>query len=255
MIDTHCHLHLPAFDTDRQEVLARSRQAGVDQWVVPGIRLSDFPQLVARHEEGIHLAFGLHPFFTQDHPTDGPDQLINWVRQYHPLAIGEIGLDFIAPQTTHQMQLALFTEQLRIADQFHLPVLLHVRKAHDIVLGVLRQRPFPFGGIVHAFSGTLHQARSYIELGFCLGFGGVVTRDNARHLRDLVPFLPESALVLESDAPDLPPAGHLGERNEPCHLPLVAQTLATLRKVPIEHMITTTRLNAQRVLWSIHGMT
>lgn len=243
-MDTHCHLDHPAFDQDRAAVLARSVQAGVGQWVVPGVRLSDFPAVVALRSPDIYIALGLHPLFLPDHPADAIGLLVSWIDREKPLALGEIGLDFLAPLQTHARQEMLLEQQLLLADSLKLPVLLHVRRAHDRVLDLLKRCSFSAGGIVHAYNGSLQQAYRYIERGFGLGFGGVVTREGSLKIRELAALLPEDSLVLESDAPDLPPVGHWSERNEPCYLPLVAQTLAQLRRVPIAHIQTVTRHNA-----------
>lgn len=251
MIDTHCHLDQAVFNHDRAAVLARSRQAGVSQWLVPGICLSGFPAIVALHSSTIHIALGLHPLFS--HPDNAIEQLASWLEQTNPIAIGEIGLDYLAPAQTHPIQRRLFEEQLLLAQDARCPVLLHVRKAHAVVIAMLRQQAFSCGGIVHAFNGSLQQADQYIDLGFRLGFGGVVTHDRALRIRRLAALLPEDALVLETDAPDLPPAGHHGERNEPGYLPLVAQTLAQLRHVSIEHIMAVTSNNAQLVLGLQNG--
>ncbi len=175
-------------------------------------------------------------------------QLSRWVEDSQPLAIGEIGLDAMAPVATHPRQRRLFEGQVDLARQAHLPILLHVRRCHDPVLDCLRRTAFPYGGIVHAFNGTVSQAHRYLDRGFRLGMGGVMTHDRAVRIRQMVSLLPEEALVLESDAPDLPPAGHQGERNEPCHLPLVVQALADLRRVSEDHIMASTRRNARRVL-------
>ncbi|MBF0461169.1 MAG: TatD family hydrolase [Magnetococcales bacterium] len=248
MIDTHCHLDHPVFDADRAAVLARSRQAGVVQWVVPAIRLDNFTAVVALRSPALQIALGLHPLFMADHPDGAVAQLAHWVEQVQPLAIGEIGLDAMAPVATHPAQRLLFAAQVDLARQVHLPILLHVRKTHDAILAVLRQMAFPYGGIVHAFNGTVQQAQGYLGLGFRLGMGGVVTRERAVRIRQVASVVPEEALVLESDAPDLPPTGHHGERNEPCHLPLVVHALAELRQVAPEHIRAITRANTRMVL-------
>ena len=245
MIDSHCHLDLPIFDTDRDAVLERSRRAGIAEWVVPGIVLADFSRLAALQSETIHIALGLHPWFMADHPADAVEQLKKWLDRTRVVAIGEIGLDFAAPKETHAAQQTLFKAQLHLARERHLPVLLHVRKAHEAVLSLLREMALPAGGIVHAYSGSREQARSYLSLGFRLGFGGSVTRAGAKRVRQVAASIPDLALVLESDAPDLPPAGHDGARNEPAHVALTAQTLAELRGVPLERIAAITTANTR----------
>lgn len=253
MIDTHCHLDQPAFRKDLSCVLARSRRAGVDQWIVPATRLADFPSVVALRSSALHVALGLHPLFLDDHPVDALKQLDTWLNTIQPVAVGEVGLDYLAPAHTHPAQRRLFEAQVCMAQRFQRPLLLHVRKAHDLVITLLQQCAFSQGGIVHAFNGSLQQAHRYGALGFRLGFGGVVTRDRARRIHKMATFVPDALLVLETDAPDLPPAGHLGERNEPAYLPLVAQSLAQLRQVSVRHVMEVTTHNAQACLGITHG--
>ncbi|MBF0455092.1 MAG: TatD family hydrolase [Magnetococcales bacterium] len=248
MIDTHCHLDLPVFDQDRQQVLERSQQAGVDQLVVPGLHLNRFQRLVALSGPTIHIALGLHPLFYSDHPKASLSQLKEWLKTSNPIALGEIGLDFRHANAKQPQQIDLFCAQLALAKAFHLPVLLHVVKAHDQTLAILRRFNHPFGGIVHSFNGSLQQAQHYLDRGFLLGFGGVVTRQKAKKIRRVAASLPDSALVLETDSPDLPPAGREGLRNEPANLPLVVNTLAHLRGVSENHIIQTTRQNTQQLL-------
>ncbi|MEO5366753.1 MAG: TatD family hydrolase [Magnetococcus sp. WYHC-3] len=249
MIDTHCHLDCVEFDADRAAVLERSRRAGVTCWVVPGVRVEDGPRLLAlREEPGIVLAPGLHPLYQAEHPADAVMRLESSLDAMRPVALGEIGLDHLADPATHAAQLQMFADQLDLAMARKLPVLLHVRKAHDRVLALLRQRRLPRGGIVHAFGGSPELARNYLDLGFALGFGGVVTWERARRYHQLARVVPDGAIVLETDAPDLPPAGWEGRRNEPALLPRVAVALALLRGVTPEALATLADANARRLL-------
>lgn len=249
MIDTHCHLDLPIFDPDRSEVLQRARQAGVETLVLPGIRLADFPRLTALAGPSRPIALGLHPLHLDQPPLQAIEELEQWIRQSTPIALGEMGLDHRAPVGRHAEQYAMLVDQLHLAGRYGLPVLLHVVKAHDAVLALLRRTPLPSGGIVHAFNGSLSQAHAYLDLGFRLGFGGVVTRERSKKIRQVAAALPDDALVLETDAPDLPPAGFEGQRNEPAHLGLIVETLATLRKVSKAQVVETTRHNTETLLF------
>ncbi|MBF0626739.1 MAG: TatD family hydrolase [Magnetococcales bacterium] len=248
MLDTHCHLDFPVFDPDRETVLERARSVGVRGYLVPGVRLRDFDRVAALRGPEIAIAFGLHPGFLADHPADGVVQLERWILEHQPMAVGEIGLDYLLPEEHHAAQWMLLEQQVRLAARHALPLLLHVRRAHDLVLSLLRRLSFAHGGIVHAFGGSLQQAEAYGRLGFCLGLGGVVTHDRARRIRQVAAVMPEEWMVLETDAPDLAPAGHAGERNEPCFLPEVVRVLAELRGVEPEQIVTITTRNARRVL-------
>ncbi|MBF0191181.1 MAG: TatD family hydrolase [Magnetococcales bacterium] len=248
MIDTHCHLDFPHFDADRAAVWQRAQAVGVVGGVVPGVCLRDFGRVVALRGPGMWIALGLHPGFLADHPPDALAQLESWLRRDRPVAVGEIGLDHLLSPETHARQLSLLEDQLRLAADFRLPVVLHVRRAHDMMVSVLRRISFRQGGIVHAFGGSLQQAEAYVKLGFCLGIGGVVTYERSRRIRQVAAALPEEALVVETDAPDLTPAAHHGERNEPAFLPEVVAVLAALRQTDPERIRMVTARNARRVL-------
>ncbi|MBF0185117.1 MAG: TatD family hydrolase [Magnetococcales bacterium] len=248
MIDTHCHLDHEAFATDREAVLQRSQSVGVNEWVIPAITLPRFAAMQALASPHVHLAFGLHPLYYADHPDDALNQLAHWLNHSRPLAIGEIGLDGMAPRASQQQQMYWFSGQLAMAHALALPVLLHVRKCHEEVLACLQNSRFSGGGIVHAFSGSLQQAQRYRQLGFCLGIGGVVTRPQARRLHAVVQSVADDALVLESDAPDLPPSACVGQRNEPAFISWVVQALAELRQTTESHIATMTTNNARKVL-------
>jgi len=246
LIDTHCHLDVAAFDEDRDRVLNRARQAGVTRIVVPGIAAAGWERLLAlcTGEKGLYPALGLHPLFLDRHrPADLP-ALATAIARHAPVAVGEIGLDFYPPDVDREGQTALFEAQLRIARESSLPVLLHVRKAHDETLKLLRRFRLPRGGICHAFNGSLQQARQYIDLGFKLGFGGMLTHERSHKLHRLARELPLEALVLETDAPDMPPASHRGQRNSPEYLPEVLQTLARLRVQDATEIAAQTTANA-----------
>ncbi|MBF0382076.1 MAG: TatD family hydrolase [Magnetococcales bacterium] len=248
MIDTHCHIDNPAFDHDRQAVIQRAKEAGVNRLVVPGVSLDNFTSLPCEKDIKIHQALGLHPMFLDKHPQDAIEQLVKWIDRIKPIAIGEIGLDFREPHHNHNKQQELFSAQLQLAKLYQLPVLIHAVKAHDQIITTLKKADLPCGGIIHSFNGSLQQGQQYITMGFCLGFGGVVTHDRAKKIRTVAAKLPDSSLVLESDAPDLPPAGFAGKRNEPGYLTIVANTLASLRGVSTQHIIDATSMNAVNLL-------
>ena len=250
LIDTHCHLDVAEFDADRAAVLARSRAAGVTEQVIPAIHQPGWEALVAlcRREVGLQPALGMHPIYLEVHRPEHLDELATRVAAERPLAIGEIGLDYFVDGLDREVQQALFEAQLRIAAKADLPVLLHVRKAHDQVLATLRRLRFACGGIAHAFSGSAQQAQQYLDLGFKLGFGGTLTYDRALRIRALARELPLTAMVLETDAPDIPLASHRGERNSPEYLPEVLAALAALRGEPLEQVAAQTTANARAVL-------
>lgn len=242
LIDTHCHFDLPIFDSDRQKILKHCHKLGIKKIIVPGIDAKRWENLlnICHTEPSLFHALGLHPICLKQHQPSDIQKLEQLIEQEKPIAVGEIGLDYYLKNLDKNQQKKLFEAQLNIANNTHLPVLLHVRKAHDDVLKTLRQS-HAVGGIVHAFNGSFQQAKQYIDLGFKLGFGGAFTYERAIRLRTLSEKLPLEAIVLETDAPDMVVSHHYGERNSPEYLIDCFNTLAEIRqeeKNEIERQIT-----------------
>ena len=248
LFDSHCHLDFPEFDPDRDPVIRRARAAGVVGFVVPGTTRARWERLLeitgAYHD--LHPALGLHPWFMGEHRPGDLEKLRRLAEATRPVAIGEIGLDFQLKEYDAKSQLELFQAQLRIAAELDLPVILHVRKAHEPVLKALRQVKVP-GGVCHAFNGSLQQAERYMELGFRFGFGGMLTYPNAHRLHRLARELPLEHIVLETDAPSMAGVKHRGERNSPEYLPEVLEKLAEIRGESKESLAKATTANAMRM--------
>lgn len=237
LIDTHCHLDFPVFDADRAEVVAAARQCGVAQILVPSVLARDFARVASmRTHYGCAIAFGLHPLWIGDHTEADLATLEAALRQEQPCAVGEIGLDFADPQADTVRQEWFLVEQLQLARRYDLPVLLHTRRSLDRVLKYVRQVPV-VGGIVHAFNGSEQQAKMLIDRGFKLGFGGSMSYAGSTRIRRLAATLPLSAIVLETDAPDMPPQWGQGQRNHPKNIRDFAQILADLRGVPLAYVV------------------
>jgi len=265
LIDTHCHLDAHEFDADRGQVIARARAAGVGGIVIPAVARGNFQAVreLAHRIEGGAYALGIHPMAVPHARDDDLEALARAVERALDdprfVAIGEIGLDFFVPAlrepAARERQAHFYRAQLDLAQRHGLPVLLHVRRSQDELLKHLRRRP-PIGGIAHAFNGSFQQAGQFIELGFALGFGGAMTFARALQIRRLAAQLPAEALVLETDAPDIPPAwlGRAADepssarRNEPAEVAGIARVLAELRGEPLEAMIAACHRNARRVL-------
>ena len=249
LIDSHCHLDVDAFAADRRAVLARARQNSVTGFVVPGIQASGWLALQALcdSEAAVYPAFGLHPVFLEQHQPTDLTLLEAQLAAHRPVAVGEIGLDFYLDGLDHGRQQQLFEAQLVIARDAGLPVILHVRKSHDRVLATLK-RVRVCGGICHAFNGSLQQASQYSELGFRLGFGGMLTFERSTRLRKLAAGLPLELLVLETDAPDMTVAQHQGERNSPEYLPYCLAALAEVRQDDPDVVARVTTANTREVL-------
>lgn len=257
-IDTHCHLDAPEFDADRAAVQVRARAAGVDLLVLPAVEVAQFePVRDLAHALGHVYALGLHPLYVHRQPADALDQLARALERHGDdprlVAVGEIGLDGFVPGLDWQVQQRFLAGQLALARSAGLPVILHVRRSADALLAQLR-RTRVCGGIAHAFNGSAQQAQAFLDLGLRLGFGGAMTFERALQIRRLAQTLPAEALVLETDAPDIPPhwlyrtaeerARGLGSRNEPAELPRIAQTLATLRGWTLQDAADITAANA-----------
>jgi TatD DNase family protein len=249
LVDTHCHLDVEEFDADRDAVIARARAAGVRQMVIPAVDAAHWDGLLAlcSHRPGLYPALGMHPVYLHRHRREHLQALAAALVSERPVAVGEIGLDFYIADADREAQRVLFAAQLDIAGDAGLPVILHVRKAHDDVLGMLTQHPVK-GGIVHAFNGSLQQADRYMQLGFRFGFGGMLTYDRSRKIRALAGDLPIEAIVLETDAPDMTVASHHGERNSPEYLPECLQALAEVRADDPDRLARQCTNNARDVL-------
>lgn len=262
-IDTHCHLDAPEFDADRAFVRNAAADQGVAHCVIPAVERSNWSTVRAlAHQHGDSYALGIHPLYT-GRADDGDLELLERALEEHHhdsrlVAVGEIGLDYFVPGLDAQRQWRFYRAQLQLARRWDLPVILHVRRSADTLLKALREVPVR-GGIAHAFNGSLQQAQAFIGMGFCLGFGGAMTYDRALQLRRLAAELPLDALVLETDAPDIPPhwlyttaaqraAGSPQGRNAPGELPRIARELALLRHLTPPEVAQATHANALRAL-------
>lgn len=255
LIDTHCHLDAAEFDADRDNIAVKALQQGVSCVVIPTVGRHNFDAVIALCYQYKHCvyALGIHPMLVNDASVDNIETLKDYVQKYQPVAIGEIGLDYFVVNAKSDpdhiaRQTYFFIEQLKMARQYDLPVILHVRHAVDDVLKYLRRHQVK-GGIAHAFNGSLQQAEQFIALGFKLGFGGAMTYSRALRIRALAAKLPLESIVLETDAPDMPPewVGSKG-RNSPLELAKIAQVLADLRQVNVAQVLDITSANALKVL-------
>ncbi len=249
IVDTHCHLDVADFDSDRDQILKHCRDKGISKIIVPAIESKGWGNVLdlCHAEAGLYPALGLHPVFIRQHHANDLKKLELLLETTSPIAIGEIGLDFYLKELDRQQQLQLFEAQLRIAKKQNLPVILHVRKAHDQVLKLLKKIKVK-GGFCHAFNGSYQQAEQYIELGFKLGFGGTLTYENSTKIHRLATTLPLEAIVLETDAPDMVVESHRGQRNSPEYILECLTALATLRNEDINFVANQTTKNANTVI-------
>lgn len=261
--DTHCHLDAPEFDADRAAVLARARAAGVAGLVLPAVAVAHFATVRAlAHAAGAAYALGIHPLWIAQAAEGDLDRLAqhlhDWRDDPRLVAVGEIGLDHFVPGLDLALQRHYYRAQLKLARDAELPVILHVRRSADALLQGLRQIEVP-GGIAHAFNGSPVQAQQFVERGFALGFGGTLSFERSLQIRALAQQLPAEALVLETDAPDIPPqwlyrsaaaraAGEPQGRNEPAELPRIGAVLAGLRGWSLAETAQRTTANAHAAL-------
>ena len=253
IIDSHCHLDFPAFDHDRDAVIARSQALGVSKMIVAGISRQHWPRLwnTVKANHGLYAAFGLHPYFLAEHQNQDLQALSEYLARYqdHPkfCAVGEIGLDFFLKELDRQRQIYLFEQQLGLAAEFNLPVIIHSQRANARVTACLKQAKLPRAGIIHAFSGSYEEAMEYIKLGFLLGFGGAATWPRATRLQDILKRLPLDSIVLETDSPDMSPEWIAGQRNSPEQLPKICQHLAETIGIPSQALAVATTNNLQQL--------
>lgn len=254
LIDTHFHLDFKKFDKDRSEVVARALEAGVTQMITIGISLETCQRAVELAEayESVWAAVGIHPNDSQEWGTEAEKALRTWAKHPKVVAIGEIGLDYYWKQVPREVQQRAFDEQLALAADVGLPVIIHDREAHEDIMITLRRwistltnKTSP--GVLHFFSGDLAMAQEAIELGFYLGTDGPVTFKNARALQKVVAKIPLERLLIETDAPFLAPHPHRGRRNEPAYVRYVAEQVANLHGTTLEYVAAQTTANARRL--------
>lgn len=249
LIDTHCHLDNPVFDSDRMIILENCYQNGINNIVVPGITAGSWKRLlkICDADKSLFPAQGLHPLFVNNHRQEDITRLEYNICNNTIVAIGEIGLDYYNKVYDRVLQIYYLENQLSLAEKYKLPVLLHVRKAHDDILNILTKYNL-VGGIAHAYSGSYQQALRYISLGFKLGFGGVLTYERSTKIRTLAKELPLSSIVLETDAPDMTVSSHKGERNSPEYLIECLDALSQIRDESMDELALQTTRNAKEVL-------
>ena len=267
-IDTHCHLDAAEFGPDRPAVRARARTRGVAHCVLPAVEAGNFAAVRRlAHEGGDSYALGIHPLRAAAAKDTDLALLAQALAEQSGdprlVAVGEIGLDYFALEQGVGRQDFFYREQLLLARRYDLPVILHVRRSADQLLKQLRK--IPVHGIAHAFNGSEQQAHEFIRLGFKLGFGGAATYERALQLQRLASTLPLSALVLETDSPDIPPhwlyrtaqeraAGRSQGRNEPGELPAIGAVIARLRGISVQALVEATTRNAVEALPRLHAL-
>lgn len=269
-IDSHCHLDAPEFSADRDTCRQQARKVGVLHCIYPAVFPQNFLQVQQlAHAYGDSYAIGIHPLYVDSLASDALDQLDEFLFHHQHdtrlVAIGEIGLDYYDPKVNspelRNKQWLVYLHQLKLAHKYKLPVLLHSRQSVDHVLKGIRQvmTGQSYGGLAHAFNGSLQQASAFLKFGFKLGFGGACTYPRALHLQSLIKQLPMNAIVLETDSPDMLPRwlyktmaernmGHTQSRNHPAQIPAIAQFIADYKSLSLSELAQQTEQNLVQVI-------
>jgi len=230
-IDTHCHLDFDEFKGGLQNHVYRANQLGIHGFVVPGITSKQSEALLSfkQHNSGVYIAFGLHPYFMADHQDGDFEQLKRLAIEHREqlVAIGECGID--ASIADIEKQQVLFAKHIQLANELSLPLIVHHRQSHHLIMQAFKQVQPKWGGVIHAFSGSLQQAQAYIKQGFKLGVGGTITYERANKTKQALAQVPLDSLVLETDAPSMPLAGYQGQMNLPERLKAVFDCLVAIR--------------------------
>ena len=240
LIDSHCHFDFAPFCDDPEYYLGLSHKVGVEKIVIPAVGQRNWQTVreLAGRFPSLYFGLGLHPFFSAEHDANALNQLESELAAEATLrgrndsrcvAVGECGLDFAIADADQNQQVSVLAAQLQLANRFDLPVILHCRKAFPELMRVLRQNTPIAGGVYHGFSGSYQQATQLIDLGIKIGVGGTITYRRANKTRNTIAALPLDALLLETDAPDMPVAGFQGEPNRPDRLVNVLHELAAIR--------------------------
>ena len=259
LIDTHTHLDDARYNDDRETMIARAREAGVDTFITIGCDLTTSQSAVALAEQHpfVFASIGVHPHEVKHIQDTWYDEFRQLAKNKKVVAYGEIGLDYHYNHSSPKEQRDRFREQIQLARELHLPVIIHTREAQEDTIAILKEeKASEVGGVLHCFSGNARLAKDALEMGFYLSFSGILTFQNATMLRDIAKTVPLDRLLIETDCPYLTPVPHRGKRNEPAYVTHVAQQLATIRAdepgMSPETIGRLTTANAKRLFSRLH---
>jgi TatD DNase family protein len=250
LIDSHAHLEMPEFRRDLEAVIQRAKETGVEYIFTVGTERKDWPRAVeiARNHPQVYAILGVHPHNAKEIDDQTYPTLRELCRNEKVKAYGEIGLDFFRNLSPRDIQLKRFREQIGLAKELRLPIVVHDREAHQETMEVLKsEKAEECGGIIHCFSGDYEMAKLCIDLGFFISVPGSITFKKAENAREIIKKIPLESLLIETDAPFLTPEPFRGKRNEPSFVRYTAQKVAELKKVPFEKVAEVTTENAMRV--------
>lgn len=245
LVDTHCHLHFPDFDADREAMMDRARAAGVEAFVNVGTdpATNEKARLLAASYEGMTFTAGLHPHSAHEITDIEIEAIAQWVAQHKPAAIGEIGLDYFKSEASPDIQKDRLSKMIGIAKAHQLPIIVHSRNAFDDTAAHIHSENIR-KGVMHCFSYGKDEMRRFLDLGFTISFSGNVTYKNAGPIAEAAVFVPLDRIVVETDAPYLAPQAHRGKRNEPAFVAETARFIAEKRAIPFEKLAAATTHNA-----------
>lgn len=250
IFDTHAHYDDEAFDADRENLLAGMKEAGVDYIVNVGASMASSKRSIALAEKYpfVYAAVGVHPDEVGELDEEQLALLKEWSGHPKVKAIGEIGLDYYWDKEKHELQKAWFLRQMELAHEVGLPIIVHSREAAKDTLDMMKAvQPLELSGVIHCYSYSVEQAKEYLNMGYYLGIGGVLTFKNAKKLKEVAEYAPLSQLVLETDCPYLAPVPYRGKRNDSAKIAYVAETLAAIKQVPAEEILRITNENGRKL--------
>lgn len=248
LIDSHCHLDFPAFDTDRNRVLQRASEHNICDIVIPGTQSIYWSRIknICDTSKHLHPCYGLHPYWADIHRDEDIDALINFIDSNEPVAVGECGLDFRKQHADKKTQLHFLEAQFEIACNRNLPVVVHAVNATETIIQTIKNFK-NLHGMIHSYSGSSEQARQLIELNFLISISGSVTFDNAKKIKQVVKEIPLTSLLIETDAPDQADQNNIGKRNEPAYLINTVKAIAELKQTSIDTIAEQTTVNAKKL--------
>ena len=247
MIDSHSHIYTKPYRNDLNEVLEHARAAGITQLLQVGCNLEDSEKALqlAIKTPGVYASVGIHPHDADSWTPETGSLLQTMCRHNKVVAFGEIGLDFYYDNSPRGVQITAFQEQMKLIQNLEapLPVVIHTRDAETETLEILSAYPLPRGGHVHCYTGTIDTAKAILDLGYHIGFTGVITFNNAEELREVVKIMPMEKILIETDSPYLSPVPHRGKRNEPAFVKHVAEKIADIKGTTVNQVIQATSEN------------
>jgi TatD DNase family protein len=250
LVDTHAHLDFDKFDPDREAVIARALEGGLEAIVTVGTHPASWEAAweIARHHERIFPALGYHPNYLNEVEESAWPSLVQWLEAHRPVAIGEIGLDYHWDTVSHEKQHDFFRKQLKLAQEMDLPVVIHCRDAYEDCLRVLREAcPSGARGVMHCFSGNKEVAGAAVGLGIHISFGGPLTYKKSDAIQETARWTPLERILVETDCPFLSPQPRRGERNEPAFVRFTVEKLAEIRGMSFEEVAEATTANARNL--------